>query len=161
MPVKEYPVWLNKRLEIPWFGGSTGDTVKKDIAWDETKTKIVSGRIDVTAKASARTNLDIYLNYNEIVHFHWELWEEGVTKTFSDDITALIKNGTNVFEAQFYKDPVNPLGVGVTFTVTVIIEFEGEEPSVEPWWKKYALPIAIASGVAGGTLAIVSAVRRK
>jgi len=161
MAIKEYPIWQNKKLEIPWYAGSTSDTVKKDIAWDEAKTKIRSGRLDITAKANARTNLDIYLNYNEVIHFHWELWEEGARKEASEDITALIKNGTNIFSAEFYKDPVNPLGVGVIFTVTVLIEFEGEEPTVEPWWKKYALPIAIASGVAGGTLAIVSTVRRK
>jgi len=159
MPVNEYPIWSNKKLEIPWHGGSTGDTVKKNITWDEAKTKILSAKMDVTAKASARTNLDIYLNYKEIVHFHWELWEEAVTKTFSGDVTALIKNGTNVFEASFYKDPINPYGVGVTFTVTILIEFEGEEPSVEPWWKKWIIPIAVGSSIAVVGMAIATARR--
>ena len=153
MNVKEYPVWLNKKLEIPFYGGSAGDTVKKDITWNENKTRIVSARMDVEAKASARTNLDIYLNYSEVVHFHWELWEEGASKTFSGDVTALIKNGTNVFQADFYKDPVNPFGVGATFTVTVLIEYEGEEPSVRPWYERWVVPIAVGSAIAliGGT----------
>ena len=153
MPTKTYELWKDKRIDLGWLDWGKTDVVKKDIKWDEKKTKIKSARIDVTARATDRTGLTIRLNFSDVVDLHWGLGEDNRVKTGSGDCIGYLRNGENIFEADFHKDFFDPVPEHVIFSATLVITYEGKEPGVEPWWKKY-----LTWGLAGGGLVIGSVV---
>lgn len=160
--MKEYYIWRDKTLHIPWYGSSTEDEVKKDISWKEGETTILGLDIDVSARANGRTNLDFHLNGSLLVHFHWEIWEDMAVKTWRGDAVGKLVNGLNIFEAVYYKDPAHPFDVSSTFTLTAILNYEGKEVTVKPWWERYLIPLAIGSTVVvGGISAIVVAKKKR
>ena len=153
MPTKTYELWKDKKIELGWTEGSKTDVVKKDITWDEKKTEIKSARIDVTARATDRTALTIRLNFSDVVYLSWGLGENDRVKTGSGDCMGYLRNGENIFEADFHKHFFDPVFERVIFSATLVITYEGKEPGVEPWWKKY-----LTWGLAGGGLVIGSVV---
>ena len=155
MPIKTYTLWKDKKMELGWFEGSKTDVVRKSITWDEKKTKYKSARIDVVARAGDFVGLTIRLNYSDVVNITWGLDEDGKTKTDSGDCIGYLRNGENIFEAVMYRSPswIFPTPDWCLFSATLVLTYEGEEPSVEPWWKKY-----LTWGLAGGGLVIGSVV---
>jgi hypothetical protein len=150
-----YDIWVNKRLSIAWWAGNTSDNRTILISWDPSKTRIASARLRVVATANGRTNLKFSLNMTEVVFFHWEIWEDMATKIAEEDVTSLILNGSNLFTADFYKDIAHPFDVSATFTVTLIIEYEGVPPETrqKTWLEEYWMYI-----VAGAAIVLVGGV---
>lgn len=163
MATKSYVIWRDKKLDIGWAAGRKDDIVRKSITWNPAYTTISGVTLSLLARANGRTNLSIYINENEAIHFHWELWEDLATKSETVDVTGNLINGENVFRASFFKDPAHPFYVYTIFSVTLVVTYEGEEPEVEPPWltylKKYGVPAAI--GVGGLTVGAVIASRRR
>ena len=167
---KTFDIWVNKKIEIPWLGGSNSDIKEIYIAWDESRAYVEKFIVNVSAKASARTNLELLLNGNTYASFHWDIFN-GSLKTFTGDIKQYLRNGTNVFGANFSKDWFNPFPVELELTVVGTAVFESKIPGQQPpppiiggipgALSKYILPITI--GVLGGAAVagIMYIVRRR
>jgi len=163
LETESYPIWVNKKLFIPWWRGDEHDYREMVISWDPNKTRITSAKLIVAARANSRTNLRFSVNMHEVVYLRWEVWEDQATKTAEEDVTSLLANGTNIFTVDFWKDLAHPFDVTATFTVTLIVEYEGSSPKVRErtWLEKYWMYIVggIATVILGG-LAIAYAWRK-
>lgn len=167
---KTIDIWVNKKISIPWFVGSNSDTKTIYIAWDEDKTYVEKFIVNVSAKAHGATNLELLLNGNTYASFHWDIFD-GSLKTFTGDIRHYLRNGSNVFVANFFRDWYNQLPVELELTVVGTVVFESKIPGqqhpppiiggVPGAFSKYILPITI--GVLGGAAVagIMYIVRRR
>jgi hypothetical protein len=161
---KSYPLWVNKKLSIPWWSGAVASDFREIVfSWDPSETKIASAKLIIVAQASARTNLRLSINNNEAAYLRWEITEDQAQKTAESDVTQLLANGINLFTVEYWKDLMVPFDVTATFTATLIIEYEGSSPEERErtWLEKYWMYIAagVAVVVLGG-LSIAYAMRR-
>jgi hypothetical protein len=153
---KTYNVWLNKVLgPIPWWGWwSVSDNKDIIVAWDSSKTTMTSAKLRLVATAGGSSNLDISVNNRIVAPLEWSPLEAGVQKDMeSGDISSFLTNGDNLFIANHYKDPGSPLETSATFSVTLVIEFEGtppdtgEKPEWQIWLETNWPLVAIGAGV--------------
>ena len=152
MPTNSYLIWTNKLLKIPWWGGSTNDAITKAIEWDEAKTNIETANLLFSGRASGITQIYLYMKNDEQIHIIWDVADDMQLREATVDVSGLLINGNNRFDINFDKLRLWPFDVSITFSVEVIITYNGEKPSVTPWYEKYVVPVAIAFGtsVLGG-----------
>jgi len=160
---KTYNVWLNKTLgPIPWWGWwPVSDSKHITVTWDPDKTTMISAKLRVDATAVGISNFEIKVNDARAIYLTWRLLEQGAKKeAISKDLSSLLLNGDNLFFATLSKNVGTVLECSVTFTATLVIEFEGtppdtgEKPEWEVWLEQNWPYVALAGGavVLGGVL---------
>jgi len=151
LPYKSYRFFDSYELRVSWTSNGASKSVKKDIVWDEDKTRVVSAKLRGKIYASGGTNARLSFNDNEVIFCSAPIVDNTVEDTV--DITGMLVNGSNTCLAEVWKIFYYPFDKIGRFTAEVIVEYEGESPRMEPPWMKYAMPaVAVASlgvGVAG------------
>jgi hypothetical protein len=149
-------VWVNKTLgPIPWWGWwPVSDSKHIVVSWDPAKTTMVSAKLRVDAIAVGISHLEIKVNDTRAIHLFWNVLEQGAKKmATSEDISSLLLNGDNLFFANLWKNTGTILEASVTFTATLVIEFEGtapatgEKPEWQIWLETNWPLVAIGAGV--------------
>jgi len=158
---KTFDIWRDEKIDIPWHGSAGEKTRKLDITWTE-KTEITLAELALMIKSTARTTYKLELNANEIFNEHWELWEDLQSRTRTNDVTSILRNGLNVFTATLLKDFFNAAQAIATFDLILTLGYEGEEPQPpRPWYEKY-IPFTIGgAGMVVGGLGIKTALERR
>lgn len=127
---KSYDLLVNKIINIPWNWLRNGFDVTKSITWDEKSTTILSASLEITVEPTAsdvRSWVD--LNTSEVQAFYWALLDSSPKSELVDIIGTLV-SGSNTFNFLVAKNFVSALSIDFKITARVIIEYEGNEPSV-------------------------------
>ena len=141
---KSYEFFDNYLLRIGVLSGGSAKSVKKDVAWDERKTKIKSAKLRGKIFSSGGTQARISLNSNELIFCDATWGDRTVEDTV--DVTGMLINGSNECLIEVWKVIFIPIEKIGRFSAELIVEYEGETPAFRPWWEKYALPVAVGTG---------------
>lgn len=151
---KSYPIYDRFRLDVLWYGTIASNERTVEIAWDDRVTKVISAKVHGKIFTPYNSKSVIRLNDEDLILADGTFGD--VTAEATVDVTGTLINGKNRFEAITWKIVLLPVGITSWFWTDLIVEYEGESPEVVPWWKQYALPIAVGVSV---PLAIIGAVR--
>lgn len=150
---ESYPVFINLKLECPWMWMGVSETAQVSVKWDPNKTRVRSARISYVADTDALFLIvyRIYMNENKVV---WRDMGEFAPKHVENgqDVTSLLYNGVNIFRVEANKKTLLPYGYTVVTSVYLIVEFEGESPSVSPPSKPIPLDEYIKVAVMGALI---------
>lgn len=155
MPAKEYTIWKDETIELPWYSWAVEKDRRTAVEWDESKTKINKATLRCYAKSDlAGTGLDCSMNNQLINKLTWSIGEAQKTKSFESDVTGILVNGENYFKLKYWKEWYQPKGGKLLVSLSLLLDYTGETPTAKPSWMKY-LPYAVAVGSAGIATAVL------
>jgi len=147
----------NAGVRIPWHWTCNSDTKVVSVTWDPERTRLVRARLHARVYSDlGAVFFNYYVNDNRALGFTWEEWEPGIWREDEVDITIYIRNGDNYFKAEACKHYPYPLEPTVWVTGTLILEFEGEPPTIQPPRPPAPSPWEIALYVGLGIAGIVA-----
>jgi len=163
MVAKTHVFFQDYKLYLGIFTSGAAKSNKIDISWDPTKTTITSAVLDGEIWAQEGTCANIVFNGEEIFGVDASLTPGGNGLTASKDVTGYLKNGINEVVISVWKSPLPVwLDKRGEFTAILTITFEGTDPNIEPWWKKYLLPVGVGvASLIGGIGIALLAMRRR
>jgi len=144
---KTYEIWRRVKLKLDTFAQTNSIFKELMIEWDERKTRIISATLSGTFHiAQDRNSLKTYMNDYLIWDEPWDIGQGCSTRRKSDSVEVI--NGLNTFLIELHRFHFWVGEVVSTISLYLHIEFEGEEPKVEPKWMRYLLPaLGITLGV--------------
>ena len=154
MPYKSYRFFDSYELRVSWISNGASKSAKKDVVWDEKRTKVISAKLRGRIYASGGTNARLSFNDSEVIFCGAPVVDSTVEDTV--DVTGILINGSNICLAEVWKIFYYPFDKIGRFTAELIVEYEGESPEMKAPWEKYLMPaLGVASlGVSVAGLAV-------